>query len=163
DGYGQTETVNVIANYRCLPVRPGSMGRPVPGFDIEVVDDEGYILPRGEEGHVAVRIRPNRPVGLFKEYWRDPEATARAFRGVSSRFALLRRSALLRRRCLTLVRRPGGRYHHLGMLPNRAVRGRIGARLAPGRCRGRRRRQARSTPDRDRQGLRDSCTGASWF
>jgi acyl-coenzyme A synthetase/AMP-(fatty) acid ligase len=81
DGYGQTETVNLIANYRCLPVRPGSMGKPTPGFDVCVVDDDGKVLPMGEEGHVAVRVSPERPVGLFREYWRDPEATAAAFRG----------------------------------------------------------------------------------
>jgi acyl-coenzyme A synthetase/AMP-(fatty) acid ligase len=81
DGYGQTETVNLLANYRCLPVRPGSMGKPTPGFDVAVVDDDGKVLGPGEEGHVAVRVRPQRPVGLFTEYWRDPEATAAAFRG----------------------------------------------------------------------------------
>jgi acyl-coenzyme A synthetase/AMP-(fatty) acid ligase len=81
DGYGQTETVNLLANYRCLQVRPGSMGKPTPGFDVAVVDDDGKVLGPGEEGHVAVRVRPQRPVGLFTEYWRDPEATAAAFRG----------------------------------------------------------------------------------
>jgi acyl-coenzyme A synthetase/AMP-(fatty) acid ligase len=81
DGYGQTESVNMLANYRCLPVRPGSMGKPTPGFDVQVVDGEGNIVPPGTEGHVAVRIAPTRPVGLFKEYWRDPDATARAMRG----------------------------------------------------------------------------------
>jgi acyl-coenzyme A synthetase/AMP-(fatty) acid ligase len=81
DGYGQTETVNLIANYRCLPLRPGSMGKPTPGFDVVVVDDDGKELGPGEEGHVAVRVRPERPVGLFSGYWRDPTATAAAFRG----------------------------------------------------------------------------------
>jgi acyl-coenzyme A synthetase/AMP-(fatty) acid ligase len=81
DGYGQTETVNLLANYRCLEVRPGSMGKPTPGFDVVVVDDDGKVLGPGEEGHVAVRVRPERPVGLFTEYWRDPQATADAFRG----------------------------------------------------------------------------------
>ncbi|MGH8874127.1 MAG: acyl-CoA synthetase, partial [Acidimicrobiia bacterium] len=81
DGYGQTETVNLVANYRCLPIKAGSMGRPAPGFTVEVVDDEGSVLTAGEEGHVAVRVRPERPVGLFREYWRDPEATVSAFRG----------------------------------------------------------------------------------
>ncbi len=81
DGYGQTETVNLLANYRCLPVRPGSMGKPTPGFDVCVVDDDGKVLDAGEEGHVAVRVAPERPVGLFREYWRDPEATAAAFQG----------------------------------------------------------------------------------
>src|SRR6266516_4078256 len=79
DGYGQTETVNLLANYRCMPVRPGSMGKPAPGFDVCVVD--GDVLGPRQEGHVAVRVKPERPVGLFREYWRDPEATAGAFRG----------------------------------------------------------------------------------
>jgi acyl-coenzyme A synthetase/AMP-(fatty) acid ligase len=79
DGYGQTETVNLVANYPALPVKPGSMGRPAPGFDVEIVDDDGNIVPRGEEGHIAVRTEP-RPVGLFREYWRDPDRTAEVFR-----------------------------------------------------------------------------------
>jgi acyl-coenzyme A synthetase/AMP-(fatty) acid ligase len=81
DGYGQTETVNLLANFRCLEVRPGSMGKPTPGFDVVVIDDDARILGPGEEGHVAVRVRPERPVGMFTGYWRDPEATAAAFRG----------------------------------------------------------------------------------
>jgi acyl-coenzyme A synthetase/AMP-(fatty) acid ligase len=76
DGYGQTETVNLCANYRCLPVRPGSMGKPPPGMDIAVVDDDGNPVPDGEEGNIAVRVVPKRPIGLFREYWRDPDATA---------------------------------------------------------------------------------------
>lgn len=79
DGYGQTETVNVVANYPCLPVKPGSMGKPTPGFDVQIVDDEGAVVPVGEEGHIAVRTEP-RPVGLFKEYWRDPHKNAEVFR-----------------------------------------------------------------------------------
>ena len=81
DGYGQTETVNLVANFRCLEVRPGSMGKPTPGFDVVVIDDDARILGPGQEGHVAVRVRPERPVGMFAGYWRDPEATAAAFRG----------------------------------------------------------------------------------
>jgi acyl-coenzyme A synthetase/AMP-(fatty) acid ligase len=81
DGYGQTETVNLLANYRCMEVRPGSMGKPTPGFDVCVVDEDGKVLGTREEGHLAVRVRPERPVGLFREYWKDPEATAGAFRG----------------------------------------------------------------------------------
>jgi acyl-coenzyme A synthetase/AMP-(fatty) acid ligase len=78
DGYGQTETVNLVANYRCLPIREGSMGRPTPGFDVRVVDDRGDVLAAGETGHIGVRVAPERPVGLFREYWRNPEATAAA-------------------------------------------------------------------------------------
>jgi acetyl-CoA synthetase len=76
DGYGQTETVNLCANYRCLPVRPGSMGRPTPGMDVQIVDDEGGPVPDDEEGNIAVRVRPQRPLGMFREYWHDPDATA---------------------------------------------------------------------------------------
>jgi acyl-coenzyme A synthetase/AMP-(fatty) acid ligase len=80
DGYGQTETVNIVANYQALPVKPGSMGRPAPGFDVRIVDDDGTELSPSEEGHIAVRVEPQRPVGLFREYWRDPERTAQVFR-----------------------------------------------------------------------------------
>ncbi|MFF4259941.1 acyl-CoA synthetase [Streptomyces sp. NPDC001663] len=79
DGYGQTETVNVLANFRCLPVRSGSMGKPVPGFDVDVVDDDGTRVSVGDEGNVAIRVEPERPAGLFTGYWRDPDATAAAF------------------------------------------------------------------------------------
>jgi len=81
DGYGQTETVLLVANYRCIPVRPGSMGKPVPGFTVAIVDDEGKELPSEEEGQIAVRVKPQRPVGMFREYWKDPEAMAGSFLG----------------------------------------------------------------------------------
>ncbi len=81
DGFGQTETVNLIANFPCMPVKFGSMGKPTPGFHIEIVDDNGVPLPVGEEGHIAVKVKPTHPVGLFTEYWRNPEATAESFAG----------------------------------------------------------------------------------
>jgi hypothetical protein len=46
-----------------------------------VIDDDAHILDPGQEGHLAVRVRPQRPVGMFTGYWRDPAATAAAFRG----------------------------------------------------------------------------------
>ena len=55
DGYGQTETVLLVGNFRCMPVRPGSMGKPVPGFTIGVVDEEGAEVPPGEEGRSPSR------------------------------------------------------------------------------------------------------------
>ncbi len=80
DGYGQTETVNIVANYPCVPIKPGSMGKPTPTFDVDIVDDDGNRLGVGQEGHIAVRTDPERPVGLMKEYWKDEEATASVFR-----------------------------------------------------------------------------------
>ena len=81
DGYGQTETVLLVANYRCMPVKPGSMGKPMPGFHVAIVDEAGNELSPGEEGQIAVRVKPHRPVGLMKEYWKDDEAVQNVFRG----------------------------------------------------------------------------------
>ena len=81
DGYGQTESVNLLANFRCLPSKPGSMGLPTPGFTVAVLGENGNPAPTGTEGEIAVKVKPDRPVGLFKEYLGNPEATANAFRG----------------------------------------------------------------------------------
>lgn len=81
DGYGQTETVNVLANFRCLPVKPGSMGMPVPGFVVDIIDEDGNPVPPNTEGDIAIKIKPERPVGLFKEYFGNPEATEKTVRG----------------------------------------------------------------------------------
>jgi len=81
DGYGQTETVLLCGNFPSVPVKPGSMGKPSPGFDISVIDHEGNELPPNKEGDIAVRIKPHRPTWMFKEYWRNPEASAACIRG----------------------------------------------------------------------------------
>jgi acyl-coenzyme A synthetase/AMP-(fatty) acid ligase len=81
DGYGQTETVILVANFPPLQVKPGSMGKPSPGFTISVLDDDGYEVPAGAEGDIAVKLTPTRPIGMFSEYWRNPEATANCIRG----------------------------------------------------------------------------------
>jgi acyl-coenzyme A synthetase/AMP-(fatty) acid ligase len=83
DGYGQTETVCLIANLRARndEVRPGSMGKPTPGFTVALLDEELNELPAGIEGEVAIRVKPNRPLGLFREYWRNADENARRFRG----------------------------------------------------------------------------------
>ncbi|NNF26141.1 MAG: AMP-binding protein, partial [Gemmatimonadetes bacterium] len=80
EGYGQTETVLLCGSLGDLPVKPGSMGLPPPGIDLAVVDEDGRRLPPGSAGEIAVRIDPEAPVGLFREYWRSPEATKKCFR-----------------------------------------------------------------------------------
>jgi acetyl-CoA synthetase/medium-chain acyl-CoA synthetase len=57
------------------------MGKPMPGIDLAVIDDEGNRLPPDQEGDIAVRVLPERPIGLFKEYKNEPEKTAACFRG----------------------------------------------------------------------------------
>lgn len=74
DGYGQSEAGLLIANLAGRPSKPGSMGRPLPGRALALLDEADRVLPAGVEGDVAVRLPA---VGLFREYWRDPEATKR--------------------------------------------------------------------------------------
>ena len=81
DGYGQTETVLLCANFPPLEVKPGSMGKPSPGFEVSVIDHDASELPPNKEGDIAVKIKPHRPIWMFKEYWRNPEATQACIRG----------------------------------------------------------------------------------
>lgn len=81
DGYGQTETVLLCGNFPPLVVKPGSMGKPSPGFEVSVIDFDGSELPPNKEGDIAVKIKPQRPTWMFKEYWRNPEATNACIRG----------------------------------------------------------------------------------
>jgi acyl-coenzyme A synthetase/AMP-(fatty) acid ligase len=80
DGYGQTETVLICGNFPGIEVKQGSMGLPTPGFDLAVVDEDGNRAPVDEDGDLALRVHPDRPLGLFREYWQDAAATEYAFR-----------------------------------------------------------------------------------
>ena len=77
--YGQTECNLVVSSCADIfPSCPGSMGRPVPGHDVRIVDGAGQELPDDAIGHIAVR-RPD-PV-MFLGYWNNPSATERKFAG----------------------------------------------------------------------------------
>ncbi len=77
--YGQTECNLVVSNCAGLfPVKPGSMGRAVPGHEVAILGEDGAPLPPGEEG--AISIRAPDPV-MFLGYWNRPEETAEKFRG----------------------------------------------------------------------------------
>jgi acetyl-CoA synthetase len=78
EGYGQTETVLCVGTFPCMKPKFGSMGRPSPGWHIELQDEMGKQVPVGEEGLIAIRLDP-RPVGLFREYYRNPEENAHVF------------------------------------------------------------------------------------
>lgn len=89
DGYGQTETVNLVGNTPGLPVRPGSMGKPIPGLDVDIVDEEGAVCPPDEVGQIAVRVPdllPSEapletwPPGLFRGYEQDGRTLTDSFR-----------------------------------------------------------------------------------
>lgn len=81
DGYGQTETVLVLGSFCCVEPRQGSMGKPAPGFKVAIIDEAGSELPAGREGDIAIEMEPERPVGIFKEYWQDPMKTMATRRG----------------------------------------------------------------------------------
>lgn len=81
DGYGQTETVLLVANFPANHLKIGSMGKPSPGFYVAIIDLEGNQVEANQEGDIAVRVKPERPVGIFKEYYNEPERTAATLRG----------------------------------------------------------------------------------
>ena len=80
DGYGQTETINIVANFPGMPIRPGSMGKPCPGLQVDIVDDDGQVLADHEVGHIAVKVTEPYPPGLFRGYFGDPQTSAKSFR-----------------------------------------------------------------------------------
>ena len=65
DGYGQTETTAQVANTPGQPVRPGAMGRPLPGYAVDLLDPDGRPAPEGE---VCLRLGAQRPLGLMQGY-----------------------------------------------------------------------------------------------
>jgi acetyl-CoA synthetase/medium-chain acyl-CoA synthetase len=77
EGYGQTETTRLVANFPGLEIKPGSMGKPAPGCDVRVIDQGGNELPPGEQGDIA--LSADNP-GLMKGYWRQPEQTEAVMR-----------------------------------------------------------------------------------
>jgi len=68
EGYGQTETTLLLGTFKKMSkwVKPGSIGKVAPGYDVRIVNNMGKEVPRGEQGNIGVRCRPEMPPGLFK-------------------------------------------------------------------------------------------------
>ncbi len=79
EGYGQTETVCMICTPMNIKNKPGAMGIPTPGWEIELHDEDGNPVPQGEDGRIAVKLGDHRPVGLFTHYLYNNEENARYF------------------------------------------------------------------------------------
>ncbi|MFZ0035182.1 MAG: AMP-binding protein, partial [Sedimentisphaerales bacterium] len=75
EGYGQTETVVCIANYYWMNPKPGSMGKPAPGYDVVLVGKNDKVCEVGEEGELVIKTDKGKPVGLFTDYHLDPDKT----------------------------------------------------------------------------------------
>jgi len=79
EGFGQSESTVLVANFPWFKPKPGSMGKPAPLYDIDIVDEDGNTCEDGEEGRIIVRNA--EAVGLFKGYYLDDKLTAAAFAG----------------------------------------------------------------------------------
>ena len=80
ESYGQTETTMVLGTYPYVEPRPGSMGVPNGQYDVDVLNAAGKHCAPGEHGQLVIRIDQGKPLGLFKEYFRNSELNANAFR-----------------------------------------------------------------------------------
>jgi acyl-coenzyme A synthetase/AMP-(fatty) acid ligase len=81
EGFGQTETTIQIGFFPGMEPKPGSMGVEAPGFEIGLLDDNHVPVPTGSDGNVAVRVKPQRPVGLMTGYIDPPEKNKEVFVG----------------------------------------------------------------------------------
>ena len=81
EGFGQTETPLTVANLVGSHPRPGSMGRPMPLYTVEIQRPDGSRCDPGEQGEICIKIDPARPDGIMMEYYRNPEKTAAAMHG----------------------------------------------------------------------------------
>ena len=79
DFYGLTESYPLVANFPFMEVREGSMGKPMPGWDVEILDEDERAVAQGERGEICLRTRsnPHFPLG----YWNQPDASEEVFGG----------------------------------------------------------------------------------
>ena len=80
EGFGQTETTLLLGNMPWMQPKPGSMGLPIPQYDIDLVDYDGRSVEAGEQGQIVIRIKDKKPIGLFKGYYKDEERTRDAIK-----------------------------------------------------------------------------------
>lgn len=80
EGYGQTELTVVLGTYPWMEPKPGSMGKPTPGYDVDIVDENGRSCEVGEEGQIIIRTDKKMPVGIFGGYYRDEALTKKVWR-----------------------------------------------------------------------------------
>ncbi|WP_319504171.1 AMP-binding protein [Bacteroides graminisolvens] len=79
EGFGQTETTLTIGTFPWMEPKPGSMGVPNPQYEMDLIDAEGRSVEAGEQGEIVIRTDKGKPLGLFKEYYRDAKRTQEAW------------------------------------------------------------------------------------
>ncbi len=76
EGFGQSESTMIIGNLTGAPHKIGSMGKPAPIYDVDLLDADGHPVPDGETGEIVIRVADGAPCGLFTGYFNAPEKTA---------------------------------------------------------------------------------------
>ena len=79
EGFGQTETTMTLGTFPWVKPRPGSMGKPNPQYDVRLLRPDGTECEDGEKGEICILIGDEKPLGLFKGYYRDEEKTKEAW------------------------------------------------------------------------------------
>lgn len=79
EGFGQTETTMTIGTFPWMEPKPGSMGVPNPAYDMDLITGDGRSAEDGEQGEIVLRTDRVKPLGLFKEYYRDVEKTKEVY------------------------------------------------------------------------------------
>ena len=80
EGFGQSESSVLLANYPWVEIKPGSMGKPAPGYDITLLDENGEECEDGMVGSICIRVDQGHPTGLFRDYWKDDAAMEKSFK-----------------------------------------------------------------------------------
>jgi len=80
EGYGQTECTVAIATYPWMQPKPGSMGKPSPSYDVDIINETGNSCKAGEEGQIVFYTNKKTPVGMFNGYYRDEQLTKDVWR-----------------------------------------------------------------------------------
>jgi acetyl-CoA synthetase len=81
EGFGQTETTLMIGVFPWMALKPGSMGRPAPGYNVDIVNADGNSCGADEPGEIVLRLDKGRPFGMFAGYYNDEALTRQAFEG----------------------------------------------------------------------------------
>jgi len=81
EGYGQTELTLAAGTFPGMPIKPGSMGKPSPGYRIDIVKNDGSVCETGETGEIVLQLDKGHPLGMFSGYYKNPEKTAEVFEG----------------------------------------------------------------------------------
>jgi acetyl-CoA synthetase len=79
EGFGQTECTVAVATYPWMEPKPGSMGKPSPGYDIDILGPDGKVCEVGEIGQIVIHTDNRKPVGMFNGYFRDDELTKKVW------------------------------------------------------------------------------------